>query len=56
MSASSTVHAMAGYHFYRAYWTLDACLDEGHSLGYSYKCQYGTGNDGKKKWFLYLWY
>ncbi|MFD9210141.1 hypothetical protein ACFVZM_28160 [Streptomyces sioyaensis] len=56
VSASATVHAMAGYHFYRAYWTLGACLDEGDSLGYSYKCQYGTGSDGKKKWFLYLWY
>ncbi|MDQ1013628.1 hypothetical protein [Streptomyces afghaniensis] len=56
LSVSETKAVPANWHFYRAYWTKAACLTEGDALGYNYKCQYQRGNDGKMKWFLYLWY
>ncbi|WP_030417708.1 hypothetical protein [Streptomyces sp. NRRL F-5065] len=56
LSAGKTSAVPAGWHFYRAYWTLGACTAEGDALGGSYYCEYKRGNDGKMKWFLYRWY
>ncbi|MGW1105773.1 hypothetical protein [Streptomyces sp. NPDC002540] len=57
LSAGETNAVLASsWHFYRAYWTLDACAAEGNALGGTFKCSYGIGNDGKYKWFLYRWY
>ncbi len=56
VAAGETRDATAHWHFYRAYWTKAACLTEGDALGYPYTCSYGKGNDGRYKWFLYLWY
>ncbi|MFD8395936.1 hypothetical protein ACFV2N_43790 [Streptomyces sp. NPDC059680] len=55
-SAMGEVHPMAGWHFYRAYWTKAACVSEGESLPYDYYCTGGYGSDGNWKYFLYVWY
>ncbi|MFI0777493.1 hypothetical protein [Streptomyces sp. NPDC021212] len=50
----------AGWSFYRAYWTKSACVSEGKAgktkrWWADYSCKYETGNDGYKKWFLYVY-
>lgn len=59
-TASGVVHPMAGWHFYRAYWSKAACVSEGEYLldqyGYDdYSCPGGFGSDKKFKYFLYIW-
>ncbi|OPC79611.1 hypothetical protein B4N89_00395 [Embleya scabrispora] len=46
----------ASWHFYHAYWTKGTCAGVGIDSGKDWLCQYKKGNDGKMKWFLYLWY
>ncbi|WP_053928277.1 hypothetical protein [Streptomyces chattanoogensis] len=60
-AAGSDVSTTAsGWTFYRAYWTGSACKSEGKrgkSKGWwsDYSCNYDRGNDGKMKWFLYVY-
>ncbi|GGU43892.1 hypothetical protein ACH4HG_41180 [Streptomyces coeruleorubidus] len=56
VSASETNVGIMGWRFYAAYWTLDACAAVGDQSGRDYYCERKRGNDGKLKWFLYLWY
>ncbi|MCX4966908.1 hypothetical protein OHA98_19145 [Streptomyces sp. NBC_00654] len=57
--ASADALQAAGWSFYRAYWAKSSCLSEGKA-GTSkhwwkdYNCKYQRGNDGNKKWFLYV--
>lgn len=56
ISVNESKTAMAGWHFYHAYWTQNTCRAVGQALGGPYNCEYKRGNDGKMKWFLYRWY
>ncbi|MFF7655343.1 hypothetical protein ACFZCY_36870 [Streptomyces sp. NPDC007983] len=59
-TGENSARLAAGWSFYRAYWTKSACVSEGKA-GTSkrwwsdYSCKYETGNDGNKKWFLYVY-
>ncbi|WEV27070.1 hypothetical protein OYE22_19110 [Streptomyces sp. 71268] len=59
-SSENSAQLTAGWSFYRAYWSKSACLSEGKAgkakrWWSDYNCKYETGNDGKKKWFLYVY-
>lgn len=50
----------SGWTFYRAYWTGDACKSEGkrgkkNGWWTTSSCNYDRGNDGRMKWFLYVY-
>ncbi|MFF4947930.1 hypothetical protein [Streptomyces chattanoogensis] len=50
----------SGWTFYRAYWTEAACKSEGkrgkkNGWWTTSSCNYDRGNDGRMKWFLYVY-
>ncbi|MCP9958861.1 hypothetical protein [Streptomyces sudanensis] len=58
--SEGAVRGATDWSFYRAYWTKNACLSEG-KLGKAkgwwedHSCKKRQGNDGKMKWFLYVY-
>ncbi|MFI9045946.1 hypothetical protein [Streptomyces sp. NPDC053427] len=59
-TTSTATVARTGWSFYRAYWTKSACVSEGKrgkAKGWwsAYSCNREQGNDGKMKWFLYVY-
>ncbi|MEV0321144.1 hypothetical protein ACIBKX_18220 [Streptomyces sp. NPDC050658] len=55
-SAGEKNVGIMSWRFYAAYWTNSACVAVGEQSGRDYYCQYKRGNDGRMKYFLYLWY
>ncbi|MFJ9417678.1 hypothetical protein ACIRPT_26420 [Streptomyces sp. NPDC101227] len=59
-TTGDAVATRTGWSFYRAYWTKSACVSEGKrgkAKGWwsGYSCNREQGNDGKMKWFLYVY-